>query len=419
MGEAVRRSRRALFKLTAAKVTKTREPGHYGDGGGLWLQVANQGSKSWVFRYTLAGKAREMGLGPLHTVSLAEARERAAACRKQLLDGMDPIEQRNAGRQAAVAAAARVQTFDKCAEQYIEAHRAGWRNAKHVLQWETTLKTYASPVFGALPVSAVDTSLVMKVLSPIWTSKTETATRLRGRIEKVLAWATVQGLRHGENPARWRDHLDKLLPAPEKVAAVEHHAALPYSRMGEFMALLRAHPGTSARAVELVILTAARTSEVFNATRSEFDLDRAVWTVPKERMKAGREHRVPLSDAALALLRAATPEEGADYIFPGGKEGRPLSNMAGLQLLKRMGFGDYTVHGFRSTFRDWAREQTNFPREVAEAALAHVVKDKTEAAYARGDLLEKRALLMQAWADYCARPVVAGDNVVPMARGAA
>lgn len=408
-----------MHKLSAAKVAKTSKPGHYGDGGGLWLQVSASGTKSWVFRFTRAGKAREMGLGALHTITLSEARERAGGCRKLLVDGIDPIERRNAGKQTAAAEAARALTFDQCAEQYIEAHRAGWRNDKHAAQWTATLATYASPIFGKLPVAAVDTALVMKVLSPIWTEKTETAKRVRGRIESVLAWATVQGLRHGDNPARWRNHLDKLLAAPEKVAAVQHHAALPYSRMGEFMALLRAHPGTSARAVELVILTAARTCEVFNATRSEFDLDRAVWTVPKERMKAGREHRVPLSDAALALLRAATPEEGADYIFPGGKEGRPLSNMAGLQLLKRMGFGDYTVHGFRSTFRDWAREQTNFPREVAEAALAHVVKDKTEAAYARGDLLEKRALLMQAWADYCARPVVAGDNVVPMARGAA
>lgn len=408
-----------MHKLSAAKVAKTSKPGHYGDGGGLWLQVSASGTKSWVFRFTRAGKAREMGLGALHTITLSEARERAGGCRKLLVDGIDPIERRNAGKQTAAAEAARALTFDQCAEQYIEAHRAGWRNDKHAAQWTATLATYASPIFGKLPVAAVDTALVMKVLSPIWTEKTETAKRVRGRIESVLAWATVQGLRHGDNPARWRNHLDKLLAAPEKVAAVQHHAALPYSRMGEFMALLRAHPGTSARAVELVILTAARTSEVFSATRSEFDLDRAVWTVPKERMKAGREHRVPLSDAALALLRAATPEEGADYIFPGGKEGRPLSNMAGLQLLKRMGFGDYTVHGFRSTFRDWAREQTNFPREVAEAALAHVVKDKTEAAYARGDLLEKRALLMQAWADYCARPVVAGDNVVPMARGAA
>lgn len=407
-----------MHKLSAAKVAKTSKPGHYGDGGGLWLQVSASGTKSWVFRFTRAGKAREMGLGALHTITLAEARERAAGCRKLLVDGIDPIERRNAGKQTAAAEAARALTFDQCAEQYIEAHRAGWRNDKHAAQWTATLATYASPVFGALPASAVDTSLIMKVLSPIWTEKTETAKRVRGRIESVLAWATVQGLRHGDNPARWRNHLDKLLAAPEKVAAIQHHAALHYAAVPEFLRALRAQPGTSARAVELVILTAARTSEVFNASFSEFDLQAKVWTIPAERMKAGREHRVALSDAAVALVRAAAPEKGADYVFPGAKEGRPLSNMAGLQLLKRMGRNDITVHGFRSSFRDWAREQTNFPREVAEAALAHVVKDKTEAAYARGDVLAKRAKLMQAWADYCARPAAAGA-VVPMARGAA
>lgn len=407
-----------MHKLSAAKVAKTSKPGHYGDGGGLWLQVSASGTKSWVFRFARAGRAREMGLGPLHTITLAEARERAADCRKLLVDGIDPIERRNAGRQTAAAEAARALTFDQCAEQYIESHRAGWRNDKHAAQWTATLATYASPIFGKLPVAAVDTALVMKVLSPIWVEKTETAKRVRGRIESVLAWATVQGLRHGDNPARWRNHLDKLLAAPEKVAKVEHHAALHYTAVPEFLRELRAQPGTSARAVELVILTAARTSEVFNATFSEFDLQAKTWVIPASRMKAGREHRVALSDAAVALVRAAAPEDGSDYVFPGAKEGRPLSNMAGLQLLKRMGRTDITVHGFRSSFRDWAREQTNFPREVAEAALAHVVKDKTEAAYARGDVLAKRAKLMQAWADYCARPPAAGA-VVPMARGTA
>lgn len=406
-----------MNKLSATKVAKLSSPGHYGDGGGLWLQVSPVGTKSWAFRFTRAGKAREMGLGALHTISLAEAREKAADCRKLLLDGIDPIEHRRAGKQTAAAEAARALTFDQCSEQYIETHRASWRNEKHAAQWTATLATYASPIFGKLPVAAVDTALVMKALSPIWTTKTETAKRVRGRIESVLAWATVQGLRQGDNPARWRGHLEELLAAPDKVAKVEHHAALHYTAAPEFLRELRAQPGTSARAVELVILTAARTSEVFNATFSEFDLQAKVWTIPAARMKAGREHRVALSDAAVALVRAAAPEKGADYVFPGAKEGRPLSNMAGLQLLKRMGRADITVHGFRSSFRDWAREQTNFPREVAEAALAHVVKDKTEAAYARGDVLAKRVKLMQAWADYLARPPAAGA-VVPMARGA-
>lgn len=406
-----------MFKLSATAVARQKQPGHYGDGGGLWLQVSTVGTKSWVFRFARQGKAREMGLGPLHTVSLAEAREKAAECRKQLLEGIDPIEARAAQRTATQAAAARALTFDQCAEQYIEAHRAGWRNEKHAAQWTATLDTYAGPVFGKLPVSAVDTALVMKVLAPIWTTKTETAKRVRGRIESVLSWAAVQKLRTGENPARWRGHLDKLLAPPEKVTKVEHHAALPYARIGEFMQQLRAEHGTSARAVEFVILTAARTSEVFNATSDEFDLDSGIWTCPATRMKAGRPHRVPLSAPALALIKGAATDDGSNYVFQGAKERRPLSNMAGLALLKRMGYGDFTVHGFRSTFRDWCAEQTNFPREVAEAALAHVVKDKTEAAYQRGDLLEKRTKLMQAWADYCSRPAVSG-NVLPM-RGAA
>lgn len=411
-----------MFKLSATAVSKQKKPGHYGDGGGLWLQVSTVGTKSWVFRFVRLGKAREMGLGALHTVSLAEARDKAATCRKQLVDGIDPIEARATQRLTDQAAAARALTFDQCAEQYIETHRAEWRNEKHASQWTATLATYAGPVFGKLPVDAVDTALVMKVLSPIWTTKTETAKRLRGRIESVLDWATVQKMRSGDNPARWRGHLDNLLASPAKVTKVEHHAALPYVKAGAFMQLLRAEQGTSARAVEFVILTAARTSEVFNATRDEFDMDAGIWTIPGERMKAGRPHRVPLSAPALALVKSALSDKGSPYVFQGAKEKRPLSNMAGLMLLKRMGHGDLTVHGFRSTFRDWCAEQTNFPREVAEAALAHVVKDKTEAAYQRGDLIEKRALLMQAWADYCSRPAVSG-NVVDMpsraTRGAA
>lgn len=411
------RVRRTEFKLSATKVAKLKEPGYYGDGGGLWLQVWAEGRKSWSFRFMRNGKAREMGLGPLHTVSLAEARDKALQARKQLLDGLDPIEARHAHRQTSLASAARALSFDQCAEQYIETHRAGWRNAKHAEQWTNTLATYASPVFGALPVAAVDTALVLKVLTPIWTKKTETAKRVRGRIESVLSWATAQHLRTGENPARWKGHLDNLLAAPEKVAKVEHHPALPYAKMGEFMEKLRAEQGTSARALEMIILTAARTSEVLNSTRTEFDLDAGIWTIPGERMKAGKDHRVPLSDTALALVKSAVSDAGSSYVFQGAKEGKPLSNMAGLMLLRRMGYGDLTVHGFRSSFRDWCAEQTNFPREIAEAALAHTVENKVEAAYQRGDLLQKRAMLMQAWADYCARPAVAG-SVVPF-RGAA
>ncbi|MCW5634717.1 MAG: integrase arm-type DNA-binding domain-containing protein [Rubrivivax sp.] len=393
---------RTLHKLTAKAVAAASRPGYYGDGGGLWLQVANGGTKSWVFRFARAGRAREMGLGPLHTLGLADARGRAQQCRQQLLDGLDPIEARRAQRLTAVADAARRITFAEAAERYVEAHRAGWRNRKHGDQWTNTLTTYAGPVFGALPVQAVDTALVLQTLEPIWASKTETAKRLRGRIELVLDWATARGYRQGDNPARWRGHLDKLLPAPSKVHKREHHAALPYARIGEFMAKLRAQEGTAARAVEFIILTAARTSEAFNATAGEIDLDAKVWTVPAARMKAGKAHRVPLSRQAVKLLQGLAVDEHG-HLFPGAREGHPLSNMAGLKLLERMGLGDLTVHGFRSAFRDWAAEQTNYAREVAEAALAHAIGDKVEAAYRRGDLFAKRAALMQAWADYCDR----------------
>lgn len=398
-------ARRTIFKLSATSVSKLKVPGYYGDGGGLWLQVSAVGTKSWIFRFTMAGRAREMGLGALHTVTLAQARDKALTCRQQVLEGIDPIEARNATRMIAAVSAARALTFDQCAEAYIETHRAAWRNAKHGDQWTATINTYASPHFGKLPVSAVDTGLVMMALQPIWTTKTETAKRLRGRIESVLSWATAQNYRSGDNPARWRGHLDQLLAAPDKIpgAKVKHHPALPYARIGEFMRRLRAEQGTAARAVELIILTATRTSEVFNATAGEFDLKAKVWTIPEGRMKAAKEHRVPLSDAALKLTADWNPEKGSAFVFQGAKEGKPLSNMAGLQLLKRMGYGEFTVHGFRSTFRQWAAAQTNFPREVAETALAHQLKDKTEAAYQRADLIEKRAKLMQAWADYCAR----------------
>lgn len=398
-----RRVGRSLHKLSATTVAKEKRPGYYGDGGGLWLQVSPAGTKSWVFRFTRNGKTREMGLGAVHTVTLADARERALECRRQLLDEVDPIEARNARKLTAQATAAKLLTFDEAARDYIAAHRAGWRNAKHADQWQATLDTYASPVFGSLPVASIDTALVVKALTPIWSTKTETASRLRGRIEAVLAFGDKREDRERLNPARWKGHLDKLLAKPEKLAKVEHHAALPYARIGEFMRQLRAEQGTAARAVELIILTACRTSEAFLATVDEFDRKAKVWTIPAERMKAEKEHRVPLSDAALTLTADLNPEQGSAFVFPGAKAGKPLSNMAGLQLLKRMGYGDFTVHGFRSTFRDWAAERTNFPREVAEAALAHKLKDKVEAAYQRADLIVKRARLMQAWADYCNR----------------
>ena len=304
-------------------------------------------------------------------------------------------------------------TFDACAAAYIEAHKTSWRNEKHRDQWRNTLNSYASPVFGSLPVQAIDVALVMKVLEPIWKTKSETASRLRGRIEAVLDWATVRSYREGENPARWRGHLDKLLPARSKIQKVEHHPALPHDEIGDFMAMLRGQDGTAARALEFLILTAARTGEIIGARWDEIDLEDKIWVVPGARMKAGREHRVPLSGAALAILEQMREIREGDFVVPGGKKGKPLSNMAMLAVLKRMGRDDLTTHGFRSTFRDWAAERTNFPREVVEMALAHTIESKVEAAYRRGDLFQKRRQLMEAWVRFCASPKSRGE-VVPI-----
>ena len=397
-------------KLTAVKVRALTAPGRYGDGRGLWLQVRDAQRRSWLFRFKLHGRERAMGLGAVEDVSLADAREQADVCRKLLRQGIDPIEHRIAERAAKVAVTRGI-TFREVADRYIEAHKAGWRNAKHADQWRSTLATYAFPVFGDTPVAAVDTGAVMRVLEPIWSKKTETASRLRGRIESVLDYAAARGWRQGENPARWRGHLQKLLPARAKVQRVEHHAALPWRQMGPFMATLREQDGVAARALEFAILTAARTGEVIGARWEELDGD--VWTVPGERMKAGREHRVPLSPAALAVVTAMESARGlaGNFVFPGGKKDKPLSSMALLMLLRRMGRGDLTVHGFRSTFREWAAEATGYPREVGEMALAHVNKDKVEAAYQRGDLFEKRRRLMTDWAEFCDRCAVPAEVV--------
>ena len=403
---------RETNRLSAVEVAAKRKPGRYGDGLNLWLEVRSDGGKSWLFRYKLDGKARHMGLGPLHTVTLAEAREAAAACRKLLLKGIDPIEARRTDRQAARLDSARMMTFTQCAQLHIKAHAPGWRNAKHADQWEATLAAYAYPVFGELAVSAVDTGLVLKALQPIWTSKTETAARLRGRIERILDWAAARGYRAGDNPARWRGHLDKLLPAKTKVSKDKHFAALPYGEVGGFMEALRLQPGTGARALEFAILTGSRTGEVIRAKWSEIDRGESLWIIPAERMKAGREHRVPLSRQAIAILERL-PVEG-DYVFPGGRAQAPLSQMALLAVLRRMNRRDLTVHGFRSSFRDWAAETTAFPNEVVELALAHTVADKVEAAYRRGDLFAKRRRLMDAWAKFCAKLPAAAGQVVPL-----
>lgn len=393
---------RKMNRLSTRAVEAKRQPGLYADGGGLYLQVSPGITKSWLFRFQIDRKPGYMGLGPVHTVSLAEAREKALQARKLVVEGIDPVKARDAARARLALDSARSISFAKCAEAYIKAHKAGWKNAKHTEQWTNTLETYCGPVFGALPVAGVDTALVLKVLEPIWTAKPETATRLRARIEHVLDWATVRGYREGDNPARWRGHLDKLLPRLEKRKRVKHHPALPYSEIGAFMESLRAQEGTAARALDFTILTAARTGEVIGAQWEEFDLDEALWTIPAERTKVHREHRVPLSPRAVEILKAL-PHEG-DFVFPGWRQDQALSNMAMLELLKRMKRSDVTVHGFRSTFRDWCAERTNYPRETCEMALGHAVANEVEAAYRRGDLFDKRRRLMQEWARFCDRP---------------
>jgi integrase len=400
-----------MAKLTALGMKKLIKPGRYGDGGNLWLQVRDAEHRSWLFRYTRHGKARQMGLGPFPLVALSEAREKAQACRRLLLEGADPIGKREDERRER-ASEENARTFREVAEFYIADHAAAWRNAKHRAQWRSTLETHAFPVFGDRPVADVETDDVMRAVKPIWQATPETAGRLRGRIEAVLDYAAAQEWRRGDNPARWRGHLAKLLPPRGKIARVEHHAALPWKEAGAFMAALRAEQGVAARALEFVVLTAARTGEALGARWPELDMDERVWTVPAGRIKAGKEHRVPLSDPALVLLRRMSEfrsaDAGDDHVFPGQRKGKPLSDMALTMLLRRMGRWDITVHGFRSTFRDWCAEATGYPREVAEAALAHTLKDKVEAAYRRSDLFEKRARLMEEWASWCGRSPMAG-----------
>ncbi|MCR5874231.1 tyrosine-type recombinase/integrase [Phenylobacterium sp. J426] len=393
-----------------------KKPGMHCDGAGLYLRVAPPSAASWVLRYMLDGKARTMGLGPFPEIDLKEARTRALEARRLKADGIDPIETRNAAKLAQRRAATKAMTFKECAEAYIASQRDGWRNDKHAAQWDSTLKAYAYPIIGGLPVAAIDTALVMQVLEQevgaannrqrLWSAKNETASRVRGRIECVLGWAAARQLRSGDNPARWKGHLAHQLPARSKVSKVKHHPALPYVDMPTFFAALRDQPGLAAKALEFAILTAARTGEVLGARWGEIDIANKVWIVPAERMKSGREHRVPLSDRAIAVLKPLSPEEGAidseGYVFPGAKTGKPLSNMSMLKLLERMKRSDLTAHGFRSTFRDWTAEQTSTPRDVAEMALAHVVSNAVEAAYRRGDMLAKRIELMDSWSAYCA-----------------
>ncbi len=388
--------------LSAAQVAKLSEAGLYAVGGvaGLQLRIDPAGSRHWILRVTVGRKRRDIGLGGFPTVALAQARERAREARELIWRGVDPVEQRKAAR-AALVAAQDVPTFAECASRFLANKRAEFRNVKHAAQWAATLETYAGPIIGNMPVDEVELRHVEATLSPIWTTKTETAKRLRGRIEAVLDWATVTGHRKGDNPARWKGNLDAVFASPNKVAKKQHFAAMPYTEVPAFLTELRQREGIAARALEFTILTAARSGEARGATWKEIDMEAGTWTIPADRMKAGKEHRVPLTDAALAILRAlprldASPDAPVFFAPRGGH----LSDMTLTAVLRRMG-KDATTHGFRSSFRDWAADQTSFPREVAEQALAHTLQG-VEAAYRRSDLFEKRRNLMDAWACYCA-----------------
>lgn len=407
-------------ELGPLEVRKLTAPGLHFVGGvaGLALQVTPTGARSWTLRAVIGGKRRDMGLGAYSPsgMTLAKAREAAVAARELIRQGDDPILRQQEARSALRASMVEALTFKQCAEKYIKAHGEGWKNVKHRQQWRNTLAQHVYPVFGELLVRDVKLSHVMQVIEPMWTVTNETAVRLRGRIELVLDWAAARGLREGANPARWRGHLDKLLPKPSKVNRREHHAALPVGDVGGFMVRLRAAEGVSARALEFLVLTAARSGEVRGATWAEVDIEARVWTLPASRMKAGKEHRVPLSPEALALLKAQPKLAGSELVFPSPRGGE-LSDMALTAVLRRMEI-PAVPHGFRSTFRDWAAERTNFSREVAEMALAHAIGNKVEAAYRRGDLYEKRALMMAEWARFLAR-VEAKGQVVELARSRA
>jgi integrase len=399
----------ASGKLTARTVA-TAKPGRHGDGAGLWLVVSETGAKRWAYRFTIAGKVSEFGLGSYPDVSLNVARDMATEARKLAKSGKSPV----AARREAAREDAGKPTFGKCADDFLAAKGSEWRNDKHRAQWAMTVTKYAAPL-RSKPVDEIDTEAVLEVLTPLWQKTPETASRLRGRIEAVLDAARARGFipRNEANPARWRGHLDKLLPKRSKLSR-GNHAALPYADVPAFVAKLREREALAALALEFAILTAARSGEVLGARWSEIDFAGKVWTVPAARMKAGRKHRIPLSDRALNILEKLSVAKTSEYVFPGQRAGRPLSNMSMEMVLRRMGVDGATVHGMRSAFRDWAGNETHFAREVAEAALAHVVGDKAEQAYRRGDALEKRRELMEAWAAFCEPR--SGGNIVKFQR---
>lgn len=398
-------------ELAAVEVNRLTKPGLHAVGGvaGLLLQVSKTGARSWILRVKVGARRRDMGLGGYPDVTLAQARDKARRYREEISEGKDPIAGRKAAKEALRAAHAARLTFDEAAERFLANKQHEFSNTKHIAQWANTLRDYASPLIGKLPVENVELAHIVKILDPIWTTKTETATRVRGRIESVLAWATVSGFRKGDNPAQWKGNLDAVLPKPGKLKKVQHHRALPWQEVGDFMQKLRLRKGTAAKALEFLILTAVRSGEVRGAKWQEIDLQARTWTVPAERMKADKEQTIPLCDDAVTLLENLPRFEGCDLIFPGARGG-VLSDVALTKPIRTIGL-DATVHGFRSTFRDWCAESTNYPNEVAEMALAHTVSNAVERAYRRGDLLAKRFNLMRDWCSYINSPARPGDVV--------
>lgn len=402
---------RSKNKLTAKTVDSLKKQGYFADGGNLYLQISKSLTKSWIFRYVFNGKKHEIGLGSIGNLTLADARIKAESYRRMLYEKIDPLEDKRQQEKTNRLAKIKLFTFKQCADGYISSHAPEWTNPKHIQQWTNTLTAYVYPLIGDIDVKEIDTGLVTQCLEPIWLTKNETAGRVRGRIESILDWATAHKYRQGENPARWRGHLDKLLAKPSKVQRTEHHNAIPYLDLNDFIMQLRQQEAIAAKCLEFTILTAARTGEAIGATWDEIDLTAKVWTIPANRMKAAKEHQVPLSAGAIAILTSMAEVKKNSFVFSGSRAG--LSNMAMLQLLKRMGRTDITVHGFRSSFRDWAAEMTAYPSDVVEMALAHTIKSKVEAAYRRGNLIEKRARLMEDWFRYCDTQRISGD-VVPI-----
>lgn len=403
---------RQLHRLSALRIAKLVDPGYYADGGGLYFQISGSGSRSWIYQFKLFGRSREMGLGPMTTVSLAEARAEAARCRALVKDKIDPIEARKEAQRKAAAEGATL--FRNAATTYIEKMSPSWKNKKHAQQWTNTLTTYAYPVIGDVDVRQIDTPMIVRILQPIWSTKRETAGRVRGRIENILDAEKVLGHRDGDNPARWRGHLDKVLAKRRR--AVKHFPALPWADIPEFIPKLKVKEDEGSRSavmLHLVILTVCRTNEIRRARPEEFDLRHKIWTIPSERMKMGLPHRVPLCDTACDLVKRAMQTARYGYLFPGDKKGAPLSNMAMLELLDGMGYSEITVHGFRSTFQDWAEEYGEYPEVLADKAIAHKTSNKARRAYQRGDMLERRRKMMDHWSQYCARVSASVVSITP------